>query len=337
MARPLRIEYPHAHYHVTCRGNDRRKIFRDDDDRHAFLERLRRSLEIYEVKLHCYVLMDNHFHLVVQTPRANLSEFMRHFNVAYTSFFNRRHRRTGHLYQGRFKAILIQPDAWLLELSRYVHMNPVRAPRLRRGIVPDQVGQLWRYRWSSLGGYVSARRRKSWVHYDEVLSPVGHSRRRYGRFVQDGLEQGVSSPWKQLRGQVILGDDRFWASARERWAGTSGSPAAQELPSSATGMEPARITAEAARYFNLAPERLQRKRGRCRDQRGLLMELLYRHGGMTQQAIGAHLGGLDYTAVSHERRRARERMAHNEVMANWWRELDAALESVQNTFTAGPA
>ena len=326
MARPLRIEYPHAHYHVTCRGNDRRRIFRDDDDRYALLERLRRSLEIYEVKLHCYVLMDNHFHLVAQTPKANLSEFMRHFNVAYTSFFNRRHGRTGHLYQGRFKAILIQPDAWLLELSRYVHMNPVRTPRLRRGIVPDQVGQLWRYRWSSLGGYVSARRRKSWVHYDEVLSPVGHSRRRYGRFVQDGLEQGVPSPWKQLRGQVILGDDRFWAGARERWAGASGSPAAQKLPSP-TRMEPARITAEVASYFSLAPERLRRKRGRCRDQRGLLMELLYRHGGMTQQAIGAHLGGLDYTAVSHERRRFRERVAENEVMANWWREIDSALEA----------
>ena len=337
MARPLRIEYPHAHYHVTCRGNDRRKIFRDDDDRHAFIERLRSSLGIYEVKLHCYVLMDNHFHLVAQTPRANLSEFMRHFNVAYTSFFNRRHRRTGHLYQGRFKAILIQPDAWLLELSRYVHMNPVRTPRLRRGIVPDQVRQLWQYPWSSLGGYVSARRRKSWVHYDEVLSPVGRSRQRYGRFVQDGLEQGVSSPWKQLRGQVILGDDRFWASARERWAGASGSPAAQKLPLPATGMEPARITAEAARYFNLAPERLQRKRGRCRDQRGLLMELLYRHGGMTQQAIGAHLGGLDYTAVSHERHRARERMAQNEVMANWWRELDSALKAVGTHLTEGPA
>ncbi len=332
MARPLRIEYPHAHYHVTCRGNDRRKIFRDDDDRHAFLDRLRRSLGIYEVKLHCYVLMDNHFHLVAQTPRANLSEFMRHFNVAYTSFFNRRHRHTGHLYQGRFKAILIQPDAWLLELSRYVHMNPVRTPRLRRGIVPDQVGQLWRYRWSSLGGYVSARRRKAWVHYDEVLSPVGHSRRRYGRFIQDGLEQGVSSPWKQLRGQVILGDDRFWASARERWA----SPAAQKLPAP-TRMEPARITAEVASYFSLAPERLRRKRGRCRDQRGLLMELLYRHGGMTQQAIGAHLGGLDYTAVSHERRRFRERLAENAVMANWWRELDSALESVGTNLTAGPA
>ena len=132
MARPLRIEYPNAHYHVTCRGNDRRNIFRDDDDRRAFLDRLRKSLDIYEVRLHCYVLMNNHFHLVAQTPRANLSEFMRHFNVAYTSFFNRRHRRTGHLYQGRFKAILVQPDAWLLGLSRHVHMNPVRTRQRKR-------------------------------------------------------------------------------------------------------------------------------------------------------------------------------------------------------------
>ena len=327
MARPLRIEFPHAYYHVTCRGNDRRRIFGDDDDRHAFLERLRRSLEIYEVTLHCYVLMNNHFHLVTETPKGNLSEFMRHFNVAYTSYFNRRHRRTGHLYQGRFKAILIQPDAWLLELSRYVHMNPVRTPRLRRGVVPDQVRQLWQYPWSSLGGYVSVRRRKPWVHYDEVLSCTGDSRRRYGRFVQDGLEQGVSSPWKQVRGQVILGDDRFWTGVREQWAGAAGSAATRELPLPAARMDPARITAEAASYFNLAPERLRRKRGRCRDQRGVLMELLYRHGGMTQQAIGAHLGGLDYTAVSHERRRARERMAQNEVMAGWWLDLDSALGS----------
>ncbi len=327
MARPLRIEFPHAHYHVTCRGNDRRRIFGDDDDRHAFLERLRRSLDIYEVKLHCYVLMNNHFHLVADTPRGNLSEFMRHFNVAYTSYFNRRHRRTGHLYQGRFKAILIQPDAWLLELSRYVHMNPVRTPRLRRGMAPDQVRQLWQYPWSSLGGYVSVRRRKPWVHYDEVLSRTGDSRQQYGRFVQDGLEQGVTSPWKQVRGQVVLGDDRFWTGVREQWAGAAGSAAVRELPLPAARMDPARITAEAARYFNLAPERLRRKRGRCRDQRGVLMELLYRHGGMTQQAIGAHLGGLDYTAVSHERRRARERMAQNEVMAGWWLDLDSALGS----------
>ena len=337
MARPLRIEYPHAHYHVTCRGNDRRNIFRDGDDRLGFLTRLRKSVEIYEVRLHCFVLMNNHFHLVVDTPKANLSEFMRHFSVAYTSFFNRRHRRTGHLYQGRFKAILIQPDAWLLELSRHVHTNPVRAVRRNRGGVPQQVEQLWQYRWSTLGGYVSARRRVSWVHYDGVLSRLGYSRRRYGRFVQDALEQPVTSPWKQLRGQIILGDDRFWADTRERLASSAESAGKPTVALPATNMEPARITAAVAKYFNLPSERLQRKRGRCRDQRGLLMELLYRYGGMTQQAIGEHLGGLDYTAVSHERRRVRESLVRDQALANWWRELDSALATVQSALNRGPA
>ena len=126
MARPLRIQYSHAYYHVTCRGNDRRSIYRDDTDRTLFLEKLRVSIEIYDVKLHAYVLMGNHFHLMVETPRANLSEFMRHFNISYTGAFNRRHRRVGHLYQGRYKAILLDKDSYLAELSRYVHLNPVR-------------------------------------------------------------------------------------------------------------------------------------------------------------------------------------------------------------------
>ena len=112
MARPLRIQYPGACYHVTCRGNERRKIFRDDQDRKGFLERLALSLEIYEVSLLCYVLMDTHFHLLVMTPKGNLAEFMRHFNVSYTSAFNRRHRRVGHLYQGRYKAFLIDADTY---------------------------------------------------------------------------------------------------------------------------------------------------------------------------------------------------------------------------------
>src|SRR5882724_8554912 len=126
MARPLRILYPNAFYHVTCRGNDRRVIFRDDDDRTRFLERLRSAREIFSVRVHAYVLMSNHFHLIVETPKANLSEFMRQFNISYTGYYNRRHHRIGHLYQGRFKAIVVDKDSYLLELSRYVHLNPIR-------------------------------------------------------------------------------------------------------------------------------------------------------------------------------------------------------------------
>ena len=126
MARPLRISYPNAFYHVTCRGNDRRAIFRDDHDRGRFLERLQSAVEIFGVRVHAYVLRSNHFHLIVQTPRANLSEFMRQFNISYTGDYNRYHRRVGHLYQGRFKAMVVDKDSYLLELSRYVHLNPIR-------------------------------------------------------------------------------------------------------------------------------------------------------------------------------------------------------------------
>jgi putative transposase len=124
MARPLRILYPNAFYHITCRGNDRRVIFGDDQDRTRFLGRLRGALEICSVRAHAYILMSNHFHLIVETPKANLSEFMRQFNISYTGYYNR--RRIGHLYQGRFKAIVVDKDSYLLELSRYVHLNPTR-------------------------------------------------------------------------------------------------------------------------------------------------------------------------------------------------------------------
>jgi putative transposase len=126
MARPLRIQYPGAYYHVTCRGNERREIFVDATDQQIYLERLSTSLETYNVVLLAYVCMTNHFHVLVSTPEGNLAEFMRHFNISYTSAFNNRHNRVGHLYQGRYKSFLIDADSYLLEVSRYIHLNPVR-------------------------------------------------------------------------------------------------------------------------------------------------------------------------------------------------------------------
>jgi putative transposase len=132
MARPLRIQYPGAVYHVTCRGIERRKIFLDDKDRGKFLRLLSLSLNIYSAKLHAYVLMDNHFHLLVETPLGNLGEFMRHFNITYTSYLNRRRRRVGPLYQGRYRSVLVEKEAYLSVLSRYIHLNPIRVKRLAK-------------------------------------------------------------------------------------------------------------------------------------------------------------------------------------------------------------
>src|SRR5262245_18130318 len=129
MARPLRIECTGAYYHVTSRGNERKAIFRHDRDREKFLELLGRAAEEFHLRLHGYVLMSNHYHLLVETPEGGLSRALRYLNGVYTQSFNRRYRRIGHLFQGRYKAILVDKDSYLLELSRYVHLNPWRLKR----------------------------------------------------------------------------------------------------------------------------------------------------------------------------------------------------------------
>ena len=131
MARPLRIQYPDAYYHVMNRGNRGEAIFITDSDRVTFLDALAESCETYQIKLIGYVFMSNHFHLLVQTPQANLSEFMRHFLVTYTVRFNRRNARTGHIFQGRFKSLLVEADEYLLPLSRYIHLNPIRTRQFK--------------------------------------------------------------------------------------------------------------------------------------------------------------------------------------------------------------
>ena len=138
MARPLRIQYPEAYYHVTCRGNERKEILLDDQDHKDFLEKLSLSLDIYNVSLLAYICMPNHFHLLLTTPEGNLSEFMRHVNISYTSHFNRRHHRVGHLYQGRYKAFLIDADNYLLEVSRYIHLNPTRIKAFAKKTVKEK-------------------------------------------------------------------------------------------------------------------------------------------------------------------------------------------------------
>ena len=142
MARPLRIQFPGAVYHVTNHGNERKNIFQDDADRNAFLKILSESLDTYGIILHSFVLMNNHWHLLVQTPLANLSEFMHHFNITYTSHFNRRHHRVGHLYQGRYRGFLVEEDTYLSMVSRYIHINPVKTAIMRRQTPEKQLHHL---------------------------------------------------------------------------------------------------------------------------------------------------------------------------------------------------
>ena len=212
MARPLRIEFAGALYHVTARGDRREAIYDDDEDRREFLRILGTVVENFNWVCHAYCLMDNHYHLVVETPEGNLSKGMRQVNGVFTQYSNRRHGRVGHLFQGRYKAILVDKEAYLLELSRYVALNPVRARMVKApGLWP----------WSSYRAIVGTQSAPRWLAVNAVLAQFGrnrnHARQRYERYVAEGV--GAPSPWIDLRGQIYLGDERFVERMQARLGG----------------------------------------------------------------------------------------------------------------------
>jgi len=163
-----------------------------------FLEKLSDSLEVYNVSLLGYVCMTNHYHLLVTTPEGNLSSFMRHFNVAYTSSFNRRHKRSGHLFQGRYKSYLVDADSYLKEVSRYIHLNPVRIKAYSDMETDQRITILKKFRYSSFAGYTNTKKRDDFVHYQMVLDYFGgdtkEGRAVYWQFVYRGMNKGESSP-----------------------------------------------------------------------------------------------------------------------------------------------
>ncbi|MGY4707037.1 REP-associated tyrosine transposase [Candidatus Bipolaricaulota sp. J31] len=201
MARPLRLEFPGALYHITSRGNAGQKIFTDDEDRLAFLEIIAEVVERYRFRCYAYCLMGNHYHLLIETPEANLSRGMRQLNGVYTQRFNRRHKRSGHLFQGRYKAILVEKDPYLLVLARYIVLNPVRAGLVR---YPG------RWRWSSYRATAGLEEPPTFLEVERLLSQFDpdpeRARRKYRRFVAQG--KGVEI-WDELKGGVILGREEF--------------------------------------------------------------------------------------------------------------------------------
>ncbi|MCK9368093.1 MAG: transposase [Metallibacterium scheffleri] len=209
MARPVRLEFGGALYHVTARGDRREAIYEDDADRKHFLEVLGQVIGQFNWCCHAYCLMGNHYHVVIATPDGNLSKGMRQLNGVFTQWSNRRHRRTGHLFQGRYKAILVDADNYLLELTRYVVLNPVRA---------HMVDAPAKWPWSSYQAVTGEVDAPAWLETDGLLAQFGTRRARavaaYEKFVHEGMEG--ESIWKHLNRQVFLGNDAFVAGAHQR-------------------------------------------------------------------------------------------------------------------------
>ena len=329
MVRPLRIQYPGAIYHVTSRGNERKAIFSDDEDRFRFIDILSQSVETYDIKLHGFVLMMNHFHLHLETPLGNLGEFMRHFNITYTSHFNRRHKRSGHLYQGRYKSVLVDRDAYMSQVSRYIHLNPVRVKAVREKDVKDQLNLLWKYKWSSLPGYLDPKARYDFIEYAYVLEEFGGDTRRgraaYKKQLARDLVEDLSIKEK-IVGQSVLGDESFTIWVKENYiegAKDRECPAVAEVHSYATRSD---ILAVAGKILGITAGKEMLATGL---ERSILMDLLYRYAGLKNKQIGEFFG-VDYSTVSQGRKRLRERKARNRYVRELGERIEQGLSQIKN-------
>lgn len=310
MTRPLRVQYPNAVYHVTCRGNEQKPIFRDDRDRSIFLKKLIESMDIYAIKLYGYVLMENHFHLLVKTPLGNLGEFMRRFNISYTGYFNYRHKRSGHLYQGRYKSILVDKDNYLSILSRYIHLNPIQTRLFEKASPRDKSNYLRRYRWSSLPGYLDRRKKESFIEYTVVLGEYGgnteRGRRGYQRALYEDIE-GALEIRGEIIGQSILGGEEFVTWVNKTFLKGEGDLESSSIRTIKKHLGKKEILKVIEEVTGKTLEDMIEEKGILRQ---MGMELLCRIGGLKGPETG-ELFRVGYTSVSQERRRLRNRLSHD--------------------------
>jgi REP element-mobilizing transposase RayT len=279
--------YPGAFYHVTSRGNEQKDVFKSKRDREKFLEYLASATERYGAVIHAYCLLGNHYHLLLETPEGNLSQIMRHINGAYTTYFNVKRKRAGHLFQGRYKAILVEADEYATELSRYIHLNPVRA-----GIVakPEE------YQWSSYRSYIGQIKAPDWQKTDFILGYFGkkgtEAGKKYRAFVEELIGQEYDSPLHGTYGTAVLGTSGFIEMVTTTYlAAKEVDRAVPEIRQYKAFPDPEVIRKAAASIMG-QNEKLARQVG---------MYLCHKYSGKKLREIG-NLFGVGETAIAEARR-----------------------------------
>lgn len=348
MARPLRVQWEGCWYHVTSRGNERKPIYRDAEDRFHFLGLLSEMTERFRTRLHVYTLMDNHYHLLLETLEANLMQAMQWFNSDYSGWFNRRHHRSGHLLQARYKAIVVEPEGWGLELSRYVHLNPIRIKgfdldratqrRNRRGVGRELGGEAWKarieylrsYRWSSYRAYTGLEATPPWLTCGEILKGMGVGRKAqqkaYREYVESAAREGLQqTPWEQLQAQVVLGEEEFVRRVEERARGNE-----QEQPS----VRGLRTKVE----FSEVIQVVEKMKGECWQQfvdrradwgRDMVLSLARQHCGLTLSELAQKIEAEKYSAVGKAIARFQKRVQGDPVLRRLLHQANSALSYVQ--------
>jgi putative transposase len=309
MARPLRIQFPGAWYHMMNRGASRQRIFLNENDRKDFLNLLGETSDMFTIQIHAYCLLDNHYHLLIHTPQGNISRSMRHLNGVYTQRFNRKHGTDGSIFRGRFKAILIDADSYLLEVTRYIHLNPVRA---------NIVGTPEQYPWSSHNAYLEKPQSLSWLLRDEVLGRFGEklnqSIKSYREFIQAGIPSDIEEFYTMKRRPIILGAERFkdWVRTKLISSGEEDYeiPEAKGLHSSISANHVIDIIMKS---YKVGKETLERvHRGKWNEPRDVAIYLCRKECGLTLKEIATKLGITAYTTISMAYRRVERRITKDD-------------------------
>jgi putative transposase len=307
MARPLRIEYEGAFYHVTARGNERRRIYYSKTDYEKFKAYLAGAQEKYGYLLHCYVLMPNHYHLVIETPGANLSSVMHYINGSYTNYINIKKRRSGHLFQGRYKAILVDQDRYLLGLSRYLHLNPVRAKMVER---PED------YPYSSYRAYIS-RNKKDIVYRDLILDMMAKTEKdatyRYKNFVGRAIGLEIDNPLKNIYGGMILGGTTFIKEALSRLREED--LYKEDISHRRALRAPYRLeeVIDSIRMYLDIP-RHELLGNKNKEYRNIGIYLVKKNTGLTNRQIGQEFGNISYSAVAKVYKRFSEKLRQDKAL-----------------------
>jgi putative transposase len=336
MARPLRIQYPGAIYHITSRGIDRRAIFLDEKDFKKLIQILREGADFFRVEVITYCLMSNHFHFLLRTRQANLSRFMQWISVSYTRYFNYKHKRVGPLMQGRYKAILVGSDDYFSELSRYIYLNPVRLKSLSTQSLNEKARIVNDYMWSSYKSVIEPGKRSRYFCAEEVLKGFGGDtvlgRRKYEDYVLSGIEKSLeNNPMKEVKFQLVLGTEKFFGWVRDNFIKSKNLKAHTHLRGVFTSRPPLEIAEAVAKRYNVRTEDILTKKSKYVEARNILLELTYQSNinNKTLTEIGKKLGGISGSAVGYAHKRIKERLNEDKDFTMVFEEIARSLSILE--------
>ncbi len=345
MARHLRVEFPGAIYHVTCRmvgdwKTEKTFLFKDDADHERFLDRLSSRVEQFNIRLYLFVCMTNHFHLVFETPEANCSKFMQSLSTAYTVYYNLRHGRHGHLFDGRYKAKLVDGDDYLLSLSRYVHLNPIQVASQKRKPIEERIKILRAHRWSSYPSYIGKRRALDFVEYGPLLAEMNGREREWPKHYREFVETGLAESDEEFKAALKLSPRSIGSVGFRAWIDelyqkrleTHARPEDVSFRKITEPLPPGSVLAILGDVFQVDVSEFSRRRHNS-PLRAVASRVLLRYAGLSQRDVADLLGIGSGSAVCNQLRRLPDRLSGDRVLRRRLKEAQARLEEEKRSRT----